>query len=613
MPHLVALLLAVSLAPAGETPLPANWGGRPGTTIRLPLAAGQARALRGVWTPGSWPSRVVKGVLELDLPADAATGFVPVRPRTPRGLGELRLVSVDPYPEVATPGAATSAGAPLLAVPCVAVGTVEAEAVRRFRVPVKKGVPLVLDAFGRRLGSPLDPTLTLTAPGGQYLPGAFADDTPGLAGDARVVYTAPADGFVVVELRDSTFQGGPGHAFRLRVGTRVPAIGVTPAALGRGQSATLTPVAPDRAPQRESPTPPRDEHAAAFALGDGDAWPAFVRAADEPQSSEVEPNDTPGAAQPLLAPGGVTAGFHAARDRDHFTFVAQAGEAWAVAARAAEIGSPCEVLLKVLDAAGAELARSDPAKPLADAAVTAKVGGPLTVVCESLNGVAGPRERYWLTLRRAEADFALALPDPRVAVTAGAANLLAVDVTRNAATGPLAITASGELAGELAVPAGVTGRVWLPVRAAVGATPGPGVLGVRGRAAGATRVAEAASVAGLPVPPEWAATVAREVTRGPAADLRVLPVFFSVKPDGKFTLTTTLGRHDGVKSPLALAVEGPFRVAGSATVGPGRSGVALAADAKAAPGLTSLGWRLVGGDGRVVAAGAEWVTVAKSP
>lgn len=92
------------------------------------------------------------------------------------------------------------------------------------------------------------------------------------------------------------------------------------------------------------------------------AWPAFVLVSDHPELVELEPNDSATLANDLPLPSGVTGQFLTHSDKDWYRLRVAKGDRLRFRSQAAEVGSPADVLLTVRDAAGRELATSDPEK-----------------------------------------------------------------------------------------------------------------------------------------------------------------------------------------------------------------------------------------------------------
>ncbi|WP_420237347.1 hypothetical protein ACOBR2_17280 [Telmatobacter bradus] len=96
-----------------------------------------------------------------------------------------------------------------------------------FRLHAEAGQQMVAEVEARRLGSPLDSTLTLFDAKGHQL--AFNDDSdekdaPLLThqADSRLEYHFTAPGTYLLRIADSQQNGGPDYAYRLRVGPAQP-------------------------------------------------------------------------------------------------------------------------------------------------------------------------------------------------------------------------------------------------------------------------------------------------------------------------------------------------------------------------------------------------------
>jgi hypothetical protein len=119
-------------------------------------------------------------------------------------------------------------------VPCEIAGRVEKVRDRDwYRFEAKKGDVLSLEAYGDRLGSPLDLYFTLRPEGGRGPVQEF-DDNPEVLhplmffsrteDPARQRFVAPADGFYLVQVssREADIQAGPRHQYRLRITAERP-------------------------------------------------------------------------------------------------------------------------------------------------------------------------------------------------------------------------------------------------------------------------------------------------------------------------------------------------------------------------------------------------------
>ncbi len=89
---------------------------------------------------------------------------------------------------------------------------------RWFQFEAKKGQVFDVRARARNLGSPLDPVVHVGHLGGAYLAGNDDQNGP----DARLRFTAPADGKFAVWVHDHLNKGGPDYFFRLELATPRP-------------------------------------------------------------------------------------------------------------------------------------------------------------------------------------------------------------------------------------------------------------------------------------------------------------------------------------------------------------------------------------------------------
>ncbi len=153
--------------------------------------------------------------LEIKLPAEAPEGKVSVIAVTPAG-------STEPHPLVVTPkeklvlekepnGGFTQAQ-PLEEGKVIAGVVSQPRDVDVFKVKGSKGETWVFEVVAARLGSFLDPTLTLYAESGRQV--ATRDDDPG-SRDATLKVTLPVDGVYYLSLIDAHDTGDAMHVYHL--------------------------------------------------------------------------------------------------------------------------------------------------------------------------------------------------------------------------------------------------------------------------------------------------------------------------------------------------------------------------------------------------------------
>lgn len=124
------------------------------------------------------------------------------------------LCGVDDLLETLEPAASDL---PKLATPCIANGRIERLGdTDAWTFSATKGTPLKIEVRAARLGSPLDAVLVVKDSSDKEL--AEADDLPGGSPDCELMFSAPADGVYVAEVRDRfASRGGPAFAYRLRI------------------------------------------------------------------------------------------------------------------------------------------------------------------------------------------------------------------------------------------------------------------------------------------------------------------------------------------------------------------------------------------------------------
>ena len=180
---------------------------------------------------------------------------------------------------------------------------------------------------------------------------------------------------------------------------------------------------------------------------------------DFPQITEQEPNDEPAKANKLPVPGGVSARFDKAKDVDHFAITGKKGQKLVITTQTFEVNSPAEVLVRVLDAKGAQVAISNPTAPVNRFEFTPAADGDYVLACEHQNFLHGPNEVYYLSVVPAAPDFNVALSFDRGEAPSGSGTGVFATMTRlNGYNGPveLSIDGSNALSGKLTVPAGQT-------------------------------------------------------------------------------------------------------------------------------------------------------------
>lgn len=490
--HAVGQPKPLVVPPSPQAPTlttPASLGMKQGAAVELVLSGTNLTDPTAVLL--SCPGKVAivadpkpdPGKVKVSLPADAPIGLHTIRVATKNGVSNFRPFLVDDLTGLEeTTSNRTKDTAQDVPVPCSVSGRTDAEASDFFKVKVAAGQKLTFEVLARRIGSPLDPIIVLhDAKTKRELIDLYADDTPGLQSDCRLTHTFKEVGEILVEVRDTTYRGGNDYFYRLRIGEFPGATTAFPLAAQRGKAAKIGFSGPgtDDIPAVAVKAPADPSIAAIHVApkrGSGPSgWPVPVLLTDEPQTVEQEPNNTPDKANKLPIPGGVSARFLEKGDLDHFAIVGKKGQKLVIEAMTYEVNSPAEVLIRVLDAKGAEVAKSNPAAVPPRLEFTPPADGNYVIACEHLNYLFGPNEVYHLSVAPAAPDFAVSLALDRYEAPAGGGTSVAVtNVARlNGYTGPVELSIAGDkaLSGTVTVPAGQT-QAFVPLMVKAGTKPG---------------------------------------------------------------------------------------------------------------------------------------------
>ena len=603
----VVLLISALPAQAQKAAVPPNpaapvlkpvtpHGAQRGTAIDLTLTGANLAEPTGLWL--DFPAKVTiptennngkdggKLLVRLEIPKDAPMGFHALRLAAARGMSNVRLFCVDDLPQViAKDDNHAPAAAQPLAPPCVVVGRTVNEGNDYYKITAAAGQRLSFEVLGRRLGSPIDPQLTLLdARTGRELRGGHSNDAPGLQTDPRLTYTFKEAGDYLVEVRDVSYKGGEDYFYRLRIGDFPCATTPLPLAIKRGARAMISFAGPNvEGVAPAEVTASADPAVQAMWVTPRGAnglygWPVSLAVSDLDEATEQEPNNDPAHANRLAVPGAVTGRFDKKGDVDVYAFAAKKGTRYAIDVQTRELGSPTEVYMTLLDAKGAQLQATDPMKdPHLD--FTAPTDGDFFLHVEHLHYWAGPDEVYRLTVVPYQPGFEILLGLDRYDAAAGGSIGVPVFVTRRDYAGPidLSVTGAAGLSGQVQIAAGQPAMpnnpaATLTVNVGPDVPVGPLTFLIQGKAAingkdvieyANVRDPVRATLAGLPLPP-------RQTDLGVAlAVTEKAPFTLAVKFDEPSTalgkpanVTVTAVRAPGFTAEIALTAAGlPANVA----------------------------------------------------
>jgi len=618
---------APTIAPAPQAPTlttPANLGAKAGESVELTLTGTNLADPVGVVLscPGQATipadnknGNAAKLRVKAEVPADCPIGLYTIRVVTKSGVSNIRPFVVDALPVVAEVVTnRTKEGAQAVSLPVVVTGRTDTEASDYYKFKVNAGQTVTFEVLARRIGSPLDPIIVLhDAKTNRELVALYADDTPGLQSDCRLTHTFKESGEFLVEVRDTTYRGGNDYHYRLRIGDFPGATTAFPVAVERGKSTKVAFAGPgtiDIPPVTVMAAKDGGVEAVYVAPkrpGGTSGWAVPVLVSDDPELTEQEPNNEPSKANKLPVPGGISARFEKSGDVDYFAVTCKKGVKYAAAAMTYELNSPAEVLIRVLDAKGSELGRSNPAQQAARVEFAPPADGEYFIACEHLNYLAGPNEIYHLSIRPVTGDFAITLAFDRGEAPPGGGTAILATVTRlNGFAGPIELGIAGgrELSGKATLPAGQT-IGFVPLLVKEGTKPGAYSFRVEGKSTidgkevvrhGTLTDAVKTALGGIPNPPlELLDQLTLGVIEKPGIDLKLTADPASVEKGkaGKIVVAATRGA--GADSEIAIApLFTPPNVAPAAKPLPkGTSGgdIAVTVAAGAATGPATLTFR----------------------
>lgn len=458
-----AALLALSLQASPTLTSVTPPGGQRGAAVRLVLKGNGLGEKIKIHSeiPGSLTELSAEGpgrqfLLEID--AGAAPGAYPLAVETAGGRTNTWLFSVSRFPEFAETESARpraprnddAARAQQVATPAVINGTLGEADRDLYKVALEAGERLGLEVEARRLGSAIDPVLSVRSEAGR--PVARANDSPGAGGDARLTFAAPETGTYVVEVRDARFSKQRRNFYRLLAGQLEFADTIFPLGWQAGETVdvelsggTLS------APETVSVD---SDHAALPDQRGGLPLP-FLRG-ERPET--LEPR---GRKRRRLTEGTVVNGrVSRPGEIDSYRLQVRPGEEWMIETQAAILGtSQLYTLLALYDQDGEKIASagdqppeellsniSTRAETLGDPAIGLRIPDGVTelrVTVEDLLGRGGPGYGYRLAAQRQPADFMVRLDDTQINIPQGGTTSVSLTMDRRGYDGAVEIIATG--------------------------------------------------------------------------------------------------------------------------------------------------------------------------
>ena len=461
-----ALLLAVLAGPAAgfaQSPSLTHTSPgalAPGQTLAFTLHGANLSGATNLWT--GFGAKVLSAnatdasaaKFQLSVPADAPVGIHAMCVASVNGVSNPVLLMVDDLASVADAGTNTSVtNAQRIAWPVAVDGAAVALGFKFYRVTVRAGDRLAIEAVARRLGSKLDPVLRLLDLKGREL--AFCDDESGLGGDCRLAHVFAAGGDYLIEVRDIHHSGGSDHRFRLRVGD-FPLVSLPfPAAVKAGTKATFDFVGPqvEKLKPVAASGPPNATRLALSTKFPGGKSSAFASAlvSNTTEFMDAEPNDTAETATTFTLPSGLNGRFLKPKDRDFWKFEAMKGQRVLFTAQTRSIGSASEVMLQLRDAKGTAIASSS-VNDAGEGSVTNTIpaDGAYFLVVDELIRRGGPQHAYRIAAELLTPGFTLDTDVEKAEATPGGSFSVKVNATRRDFPGPITLSVLGLEGAQLA-------------------------------------------------------------------------------------------------------------------------------------------------------------------
>ena len=367
----LALLIAAD-APEGATPEPilsrvfppgAVVGGVETWVVRgRNLARVESLVVEG----GGVASRVVEraeGLLRVVVTPKPGTppGYRRVRLEGPDGVSNPRLIRIDQVRQVVEvePNDRPE-NAARLATETACAGVLENRDVDCFRFTARPGQVLTVEVEARRLGSPIDPVLSILTDSGRAL--AQALPSPNLDGDCRLAFSVPGAGDYLVRLHDRLYQGSDRSIYRLRITAQPFATGLFP--LGGTPGATVRVAAsggtlPEALEQSVALGNEPGSVLAIPPFEGGVLAPGRLIVGDTGARERNEPNSEPNMPAVMTLGEVMNGRLDAPGEVDRYRLSVRGGEAVRLWVEAARAGSTLDGVLTVRDEAGKLLGESD--------------------------------------------------------------------------------------------------------------------------------------------------------------------------------------------------------------------------------------------------------------
>lgn len=339
--------------------------------------------------------------------------------------------------------------------PATLVGRIDgAGDIDQFRFSAVKGQHLIFDVHAARMGSPLDPVVTIHSSNRREMSSKIEHH----GGDPLIVFDAPSDGQFILRVRDLQYRGGADYDYRIDAG-QIPYLESLLPSSGRPGPVIQVKAMGHNLQNGDNVTvdlsmsaPGRIEVRARTPLGLSN--PAAFEVTELPQVTPAGPNHSLEAASAVQMPAEVSAAIERPGMEDFYKVHVPYKQVVSLEVLASRYGSPVTPLLQLRNVKG-EIIESNDGTPDADARIIRELdAGDYLASLRDLTFAGG--QGYWYRLKvepagRVPQDFAVQfLPDAPLLHRGGNVAMWCEVKRFNGFHGDVTITPEG-------LPAGVSG------------------------------------------------------------------------------------------------------------------------------------------------------------
>jgi len=484
MSRVAALLFSISLAASAAAPELTELeprGAQRGKSFtltivgkNLPEGAKVLSNLPAMFTPLTPPEEKMAAGRTLpflvELKADAAVGTYPIRVQTQEGVSNILLFAVGAFPEVVEEESKPESRehsndsietAQHIEAPVIVNGTLKGADRDYYRIHAGRSERLVFEVEARRLGSAIDPVLSIVDASGKQI--ARNDDTPALGMDSRLAVTFPREGDYYAVVHDARFSRQTQNFYRLKVGSYPYADGIFPLGWKRGEKIDVeffggSFPAPVKTSADLSAIDPKLEFTRLNVPGAAGSLPFLFVVGDLPE--KLEPPHGPGEALALEPSTVMNSRISKPGEVHRYKLAVSPGDHWEFELGARGLGtSRLDGVLSIYDAKGTKLASAGDKPPKEDVFSLLSAGRTssdpwldfavpkdaheVVVTVEDLLQRGGEGFAYRLVARKQPPDFTLTVLEPYLNIPAQGTSLVNVSVNRHGFIWPIQLSITG--------------------------------------------------------------------------------------------------------------------------------------------------------------------------